>query len=845
MDPLEEYFQMEYPAERREIDSIDKLIQEVWPVFVNFLEPNKGWPYEISDRDLAIVVKTRSSSTNAMILFIIAQLLGRVRENELLPSISRRLSHLEDDVFSKIRRRLRAALNIGTKILLDSVKSVAPHFSSGSFGDDDPFTYAWTLALLLDARNDPETEDALKPIILDKIEILRQTAVHRIKDAFEGGPADALRLKNPPAGLSVDRVGHATDHLFPVLRSAHLHAILLKSFPADPELDRLHNILTTNLRERFFTRLHEQLSLSAVTNASFDVAELVFAFEGYLLSLKDARAIDLHLVERVFQVLRDAQDRSAYWRPLKPFITTAQGYALLPLSVETANSLLRTCSRLRLPGTDSYFSKNIDLFRHYAAWLCTRVTRGKAALTGANETEFTGWHSEHIYVPNRIHPWETSQVLSFLLHYREILQDHVATTALTKLNVDVRPPCPIPNAPRSWSKGELDRELLKFEPLSTGPGVLSVYPTVIEQFLVPRLLDSADKTNLHHSILLYGPPGTGKSTLPEQMANVLKWPLITITPSDFIARGESEVETRAKLIFKALQEQTDKIILFDEIDRLILDRDSKYYHDQNDMFQFMTPSMLVKLKDLRSKRRSIFVIATNYDERIDSAATRKGRIDIRFLIAPPDRAKRIMIVKGELARALKQKSLGPELTAAEKVQITNITNGILDPDCAKAVGNHTVLMTYGELKQIVTGSVTMLRTVPELSVATDAAFLRTIQNQLVKDSSNADSPGIRLTTYLRRFRQEKQGEPPPEPENFPASREPLVEFLVLLYIRAEVLPEVPLSGEEHAVIERAFGRIMPEGLGSTKPVAKQALLELIKDEPICDGIIAHFPFACV
>ncbi len=39
------------------------------------------------------------------------------------------------------------------------------------------------------------------------------------------------------------------------------------------------------------------------------------------------------------------------------------------------------------------------------------------------------------------------------------------------------------------------------------------------------------------------------------------------------------------------------VILFDEIDRLILDRDSKAYSEQSDVFQFMTPSMLIKIQE--------------------------------------------------------------------------------------------------------------------------------------------------------------------------------------------------------------------------------------------------------
>ncbi len=173
-----------------------------------------------------------------------------------------------------------------------------------------------------------------------------------------------------------------------------------------------------------------------------------------------------------------------------------------------------------------------------------------------------------------------------------------------------------------------------------------VYGSIYRSFVAPRLdplaLGSAIKTKF--SCLLYGPPGTGKTTIAQMLARALGWSLIIITPSDFVVSGEAEVESRAKAIFDVLQLQTDVVIFLDEIDRLLLDRDSADYQKQSDMFQFMTPSMLTKLNDLRGRRRSIFVIATNYADRIDNAITRPGRIDAQYLVLPPDAAQRTRLL---------------------------------------------------------------------------------------------------------------------------------------------------------------------------------------------------------
>jgi SpoVK/Ycf46/Vps4 family AAA+-type ATPase len=136
---------------------------------------------------------------------------------------------------------------------------------------------------------------------------------------------------------------------------------------------------------------------------------------------------------------------------------------------------------------------------------------------------------------------------------------------------------------------------------------------------------------------------------------------------------------RAKAIFYVLKEQSQAVVLFDEIDRLILDRDSKLYREQGDMFQFMTPGMLTKLHELRDEEHVIFLIATNYADRIDPAAKRIGRIDTKLLVTPPDIQQRIRILQRSLEKNFK---------------LTMPTDAVLP--AAKA----SALSIYGELEEL-------------------------------------------------------------------------------------------------------------------------------------------------
>jgi MoxR-like ATPase len=828
MDPLEQYLQSSYLEEKREVGSIDGLIKEVWPVFPNFLSAN-GWPYEITDGDKPANVKQPSSSTNAMILFILAQLLGRLSSSPLLPTGTGGFAHQHSDDWPAMREKIQRCYETGLGILLDAVKEKEPFFQSGSFGTDDPFTFAWTMTLISDGRT-----DGLQENLRDKIETvrnrLRDPGLSRIKAAFEQSPDKILYFSKQVAEYP-ERVAQPLDHVFPLLRIVQLYEILSK---CSVETD-VHTMLTTVVRTRFFSRLHEQLSLSSIADASFDVAELCFSLEGYVITLEDPRSLDVNLIDRVFEVLRAAQDRSAYWRPVKPFITTPQGYALLPLSVEIANSLLRTCSRLPARRKENYFSIHIDLFRRYADWLYTRVARGEAPGRG----KFVGWHSEHVYVPGKIHPWETSQVLSYFLHYREMLQDHVAATALAKAKLHVKLP---KRRDKRWDEKSLRAELIKFEPLRAhatrqngDSSPFDIYGQIITHYILPRLGRASDAFGVSYSMLLYGPPGTGKSTAPEQIANLLGWPLITVTPSDFIAGGEAEVENRAKMIFATLEEQSQKVILFDEIDRLILDRDSEYYHQQADMFQFMTPSMLIKLKDLRRRARCIFAIATNYEERVDSAAKRKGRIDHKFMIGPPDRAQRIEILRHQVTEAIKDRLSA--WTEKKEHDLKEIAESILNQELTAEFGALTVLMTFGELKLLAAGALSLLRSANDMTELRSDAFVNAIRCRLSQDCRNAEKPSIRLASYFNRFRNYEKPEGTGANDQLATGQKPFTEFFVLVFVRLEVVDTVKLETEEQKVIEYVFNRANGQNGESPETI----LAGWVKDAALCKDVLERLP----
>ena len=140
------------------------------------------------------------------------------------------------------------------------------------------------------------------------------------------------------------------------------------------------------------------------------------------------------------------------------------------------------------------------------------------------------------------------------------------------------------------------------------------------------------------SLVLHGPAGTGKTTLVEALAATCDVPLVEVTPSDLVRRGEDNIEQRARTVFEALSMLTRAVILFDEFDPVLKRRDTNNNNPLS-VFSFLTPGMLPKLKDLHSgaKKRSVaYVLITNLIGGLDEAAIRQGRFDERLGIYPPD-----------------------------------------------------------------------------------------------------------------------------------------------------------------------------------------------------------------
>lgn len=591
MQTLEGYLAGDYRLDRADIQAIEATLGEVATTFSGAFS-NAQWPYEISANQVLPVMSGQlSHGTSAMILSAVGKMLGlcEVHHGPFIPG-----SLVKRPGLSKQWRSAAAALlgslrkNRGTR--------------SASFLDNDPVTISHVSDLLTSlSRSRQRQYRAVAPASIPD-------AFARIQTLATTNPADPVLFRN---ALGVTKFASSGFVMLRIVRS---------------QIDLLGQRPALFYRTFFESRLHDQLSFSEIPDSRFDPAELAFCLEGLLLCAPEAAGPPL--VEQVFSVLADKQNTSAHWRPVMPFLSQISGQIMLPLSVEGANSLLRAISILDQGKLHDVVAPNaIPMMRRFWRWL--RARKVQFANQG---TIFTGWHSEHINQPDVIHLWDTSQVVEFLVGYRDLLQRHTARTTLVASGALIREAV---ETPKTWQK-----LAGKFEPIKGNAGLPRVYSAIERDFILGWRAGSP----ANYSMLLFGPPGTGKSTVAESVADALGFRLITLTVSDFLGTGGAMVEARARAIFDMLGTQSRCVVLFDEIDAFLLDRDSSHYRDQDTLFQFLTPGMLTKFNELRKLQQIIFIVATNYENRIDPAIKRPGRIDRRYLLLPPDGTKRAEII---------------------------------------------------------------------------------------------------------------------------------------------------------------------------------------------------------
>jgi len=180
-----------------------------------------------------------------------------------------------------------------------------------------------------------------------------------------------------------------------------------------------------------------------------------------------------------------------------------------------------------------------------------------------------------------------------------------------------------------------------------------------------QIIEGAGTGAKRNGILLFGEPGNGKTVFAEALAGELKLPLVKIEYKDIESKFIGEAPLKMKRALEQAKSQAPCVLFIDEIDSFLLSRGEVGQNDKDGAK--LVNLLLTELVEIRG-HKVVLVAATNYMEKLDSAAIREGRFDFKVEITAPDEEARIGILTSSLRKAVPEVLVDKEavLSAAKR-----------------------------------------------------------------------------------------------------------------------------------------------------------------------------------
>jgi hypothetical protein len=224
------------------------------------------------------------------------------------------------------------------------------------------------------------------------------------------------------------------------------------------------------------------------------------------------------------------------------------------------------------------------------------------------------------------------------------------------------------------------------------------------------------------SAILYGPPGTSKTRLAKMVAKALGWPLLSLDPSHLTRKGLDNVHAETDALFTRLQFCDQVVVLMDEFDELVREREGTGEMES----RFLTTAMLPKIAALHDRRRLVYIVATNHVEQFDVAISRPGRFDVIVSVMPPN-------------RAAKEKEW-PELARARKLIASK--GGVADGELSTTLRD----LTFDEAEELAARVKKDAHDLGKLKKAFEDALNDSALNSFVDPAAKGPSPAEKSST---------------------------------------------------------------------------------------------------
>lgn len=174
---------------------------------------------------------------------------------------------------------------------------------------------------------------------------------------------------------------------------------------------------------------------------------------------------------------------------------------------------------------------------------------------------------------------------------------------------------------------------------------------------VIALLNSPERAqalglDIPNGILFYGPPGCGKTFFAEKFAEELKCNYMYIKCSDVASPYIHGGQEKIAAIFHEARQTAPCIVFLDEIDALLTHRD-----EHNNVSEAGEVNEFLAQINNCGKDKVLVVGATNKPQKIDEAALRAGRLELKYFIPLPDIETREHLFAIELGKRMSANSI--------------------------------------------------------------------------------------------------------------------------------------------------------------------------------------------
>lgn len=532
-----------------------------------------------------------------------------------------------------------------TKALLSALISKQ---TSAGLPDNNPFTVAWILEAVTSLQ--PYSDD------LQQTECARVSEMEQIlQDAVKNG---AVTIKNPESQQAA-KTGAVTIDYPPTAYLTQLVVRVLKG------RKKLTNDLEKAVNTWAWNQLPYQIGLvqaKSKTADAFAIAYLVMLVTA--VTPRDETTPERTSIQRVgLKTFFDCQRDDGTWplsRPLFHYEKFGNAYCY---EYEMLTQLLSE------PGLN-------DLMLDYLPNLSAAVDSVERSAYSVKEgvQAWTSGHHPQLSFPES---WATASVYHFVHMLDRLLAEAVRRELFHFLDL------PFPEPVTREKEGSFAGNFLDSRiDVQANSRLLTEF--LCKEFVTP-LSKEADgivegqqfKKGTPRSAIFFGPPGTSKTELSKEIARFIGWPHLAVDPSFLLRNGMEGIQAEANAIFRMLEETERVVVLFDEFDEFVRERDSS---DAQQFSRLLTTAMLPKLASIHKRATLVFIIATNNIQQFDLAIRRPGRFDRVVQIMPP---------------TFEAKMTKKDWGSKENVDIDQMLK-TLSVEITSQIKEHLGALTYGE-----------------------------------------------------------------------------------------------------------------------------------------------------